>query len=257
MIPKLLRIAFFILAACVNPVVPALTFSSVAFAQESVEENEENEEDLEEEAPSRPQKSATAIDYASAQRYAEEAQKGSTMPLVMNSFVFERMNHWLENKGRKKWLRDSLRRMAEVEPIFQKHAQKYRLPDELKYLPVIESAYRNEIWGGRLGGGIWALMPLTARRHGLVVNKTVDERLNLDKSTRAALRVLREYHRIFHNWHLTLRAYNEGPALVKRRIRRWKTSDPWKLEELSPTHSSYVQNFLAVVIIARTPALLK
>lgn len=104
-------------------------------------------------------------------------------------------------------------------PTFEHYLCKYDLPEDLKYLAVVESMLLARAQSPASAAGLWQLMPGTARSLGLRVDGTVDERLDLHASTDAAARMLRELYDNFQDWHLVVAAYNCGPTRVQRAIR--------------------------------------
>ena len=122
----------------------------------------------------------------------------------------------------------------------------YDLPEELRYLAVIESELR-ETAVSRVGAkGPWQLMAGTARELGLKVGRRWDERTNYYRSTRAAALYLRDLHREFKDWLLVLAAYNAGPAPVYRAIRLAGSRNFWALERYLPRETrQHVRRFIA------------
>ena len=105
-------------------------------------------------------------------------------------------------------------------PIFEEALESYRLPLELKYLPVIESAL-NPRAVSRVGAtGLWQFMISTAKHYGLKVNSLVDERRDPLKSSYAAAQYLSDLYKIFGDWNLVIAAYNCGPDKLNRAIHR-------------------------------------
>ncbi len=94
------------------------------------------------------------------------------------------------------------------------------LPPELAFLPVIESRF--EPWAVSPAGaaGLWQLMPEMARRFGLRVSGSEDERFDMRRSTEAAAAYLAELHRLFRDWPLALAAYNCGEGAMARALER-------------------------------------
>lgn len=142
----------------------------------------------------------------------------------------------------------SLKRVSEYYfPIFEDKLCKYDLPDELKYLAVIESAL-NANARSRVGAaGLWQFMPATGRGYGLEVNSLVDERLDPYKSTDAACRYLRALYRLYGDWHLAIASYNCGPGNVNKAIKRsGGKKDFWEIYPWLPRETrSYVPIFIA------------
>ncbi|MGV8814308.1 MAG: lytic transglycosylase domain-containing protein [Gelidibacter sp.] len=101
-----------------------------------------------------------------------------------------------------------------IEPILKKHG----IPDDFKYLAVIESGLTNAVSpaGAR---GVWQIMPATAKENGLEVNENVDERYNLEKSTEVACKYLLQSKRSLGSWTLAAAAYNAGNAGISRRLK--------------------------------------
>ena len=122
----------------------------------------------------------------------------------------------------------------------------YGLPQQLKYLAVIESELKTTAVSRVGAKGPWQLMPSTAHVLGLKVNRRSDERTNYYKSTRAAAKYLRDLHRKFGDWLLVLAAYNGGPRPVCRAIRKSHSRNFWFLQGYLPAESrQHVKKFIA------------
>lgn len=121
----------------------------------------------------------------------------------------------------------------------------YDLPGELKYLAVIESNLKSSAVS-RVGAvGPWQLMPQTARDLGLKVNKSVDERRNYMKSTRAAALYLKDLYSQLGDWLLVIAAYNAGTANVYHAIHRSGSRNFWDLQYYLPVESrNHVKRFI-------------
>ncbi|MTB51966.1 lytic transglycosylase domain-containing protein [Lewinella sp. W8] len=104
-------------------------------------------------------------------------------------------------------------------PVFEYYLEKHGMPSSLKYLAVAESMLVPGAVSSARAAGLWQLMPATAREMGLRVDAVVDERMDLYRSTEAAVVMLKGLYQQFGDWHLALAAYNCGPGRVRRAIR--------------------------------------
>lgn len=136
-------------------------------------------------------------------------------------------------------------------PLFEQMLKEHDLPEDLKYLSIVESALvpRAE---SRVGAvGLWQFMPGTAKENGLRIDYYVDERQDPVKSTRAAIRYLTSLYERYDDWALALAAYNSGPGRVNRAIRRGRSRDFWRIRRYLPRETrNYVPAFLAVTYLA-------
>ncbi|MDD2474773.1 MAG: transglycosylase SLT domain-containing protein [Dysgonamonadaceae bacterium] len=132
-------------------------------------------------------------------------------------------------------------------PMFEEALDRYGLPLELKYLPVIESAL-NPVAVSRMGAtGLWQFMLRTGRQYKLEVNSLVDERRDPYKSTDAAAQYLRDLYQIYEDWNLVIAAYNCGPGNVNKAIARsGGQRDYWDIYYNLPRETrGYVPAFIA------------
>jgi membrane-bound lytic murein transglycosylase D len=130
------------------------------------------------------------------------------------------------------------------------------LPQELIYLPVLESHYRVRAVSRSGATGLWQIMDNTSAPLGLVTDRWVDERRDFWRSTEGALRKLEENYATFGDWDLALAAYNCGTGLLSRTIRSSGVRDFWALREmgvLPPETAAYVPKFHALVSIFSDP----
>jgi len=105
-------------------------------------------------------------------------------------------------------------------PMIEDIFDSYRLPVELKYMAVIESALHPNAVSRAGATGLWQFMYSTGRFYGLTINSVVDERRDPVKSTHAAARYLKDLYKIYNDWILVIAAYNCGPGNVNKAIRR-------------------------------------
>lgn len=132
-------------------------------------------------------------------------------------------------------------------PMFEEALDRYDLPLELKYLPVIESAL-NPIAVSQMGAtGLWQFMLQTGKLYKLEVNSLVDERRDPYKSTEAAARYLNDLYQIYGDWNLVIAAYNCGPGNVNKAIARsGGKRDYWDIYYNLPRETrGYVPAFIA------------
>jgi hypothetical protein len=111
-----------------------------------------------------------------------------------------------------------------IEPILKENG----IPDDFKYLAVIESGLTNAVSpaGAR---GFWQIMPATGRENGLEVNDNVDERYNLELATKVACKYLKDAKNNLGSWTLAAAAYNAGNAGISRRLKEQNVSDYYDL----------------------------
>lgn len=132
-------------------------------------------------------------------------------------------------------------------PVFEQALDRYNLPQELKYLAVVESALYPGARSRAAAVGLWQFIIGTGKLYGLRVDSYVDERCDIYKSTDAACRYLRDLYQAFGNWELALAAYNCGPGNVNKAVRRaGGTLDYWKIYDFLPRETrGYVPAFIA------------
>jgi hypothetical protein len=129
------------------------------------------------------------------------------------------------------------------------------LPQSLALLPAIESGFRPHARGRYGDVGMWQLRSPTARRFGLVVRPGRDDRLDPERSTRAAARYLRYLHKRYRDWPFALAAYNAGEGRVDRARRRDRAASFWQLADeghLPRTSRDFVPKFLALVRVSES-----
>lgn len=107
-------------------------------------------------------------------------------------------------------------RMPQFAPMIREKLRRKGMPEDLVYLAMIESGFNVEAHSAAGARGIWQLVPDTARRYGLRVDDTVDDRLDAEKSTDAALTYLAQLYNRFGSWYLAAAAYNTGENRVAR-----------------------------------------
>jgi membrane-bound lytic murein transglycosylase D len=135
--------------------------------------------------------------------------------------------------------------------------ERRHLPTEFALLPYVESQYRPLAASGQGPAGIWQLMPRTASARGLVVNRSLDERLDVLASTRVALDLLERYDREFGDWRLATMAYNAGEYRIKAQFPGPPgpalTAGALAKLKLSPITHQHLARLLALACIIREP----
>ena len=146
-----------------------------------------------------------------------------------------------------------LKRANRAFPVIEPILKKYNIPDDFKYLAVIESGLVNAVSsaGAR---GVWQFMPATAKEKGLEVTEEVDERYHLEKSTEAACKYLLDSKAKFGSWTLAAAAYNGGNTGVGRQIEMQKVGSYYDVL-LTEETARYVFRILALKEIMKNPEL--
>jgi len=144
-----------------------------------------------------------------------------------------------------------IKRANRAFPVIEPILKKYGVPDDFKYLAVIESNLVNAVSPAG-AKGVWQFMPETAREKGMEVNDIVDERYHLEKSTEAACKYLLDAKARFGNWTLAAASYNGGMTGVNKQIDMQKVTDYYDLL-LTEETSRYVFRILALKEIMKNP----
>jgi membrane-bound lytic murein transglycosylase D len=130
------------------------------------------------------------------------------------------------------------------------------IPPDLAYMALVESGFRDAPTSSAGARGLWQFMPATARRFGLTVDGTTDERLDPGRSTRAAAAYLKELFRKFGDWPLAVAAYNVGEGRIERLLKETGSRTYWDLTQkgaLPEETERYVPSIIAVTLISRDP----
>ncbi|MFQ5867811.1 MAG: transglycosylase SLT domain-containing protein [bacterium] len=176
-----------------------------------------------------------------------------TIPIdIENDLVKKYIRLYTKGK-RRKAIAGALERSGRYREIIFRILEEYELPRELVYLPLVESLYKVSAYSRARAVGLWQLMATPARNLGLVINYWIDERRDPEKSTRAALKFLKDLYTWFNDWHLALAAYNRGQRGIGSDLRFSKAVDFNQLverEALPRETEKFVPKFMACVIIA-------
>lgn len=129
-------------------------------------------------------------------------------------------------------------------PIIEKILAQHDVPDDFKYLAVVESGLSNAI-SPKGAAGFWQFIPTTARRMGLTVNEEVDERYDPIKATHAACKYLKTAHRQLGNWTNVAASYNMGVSGIKRQLKVQRKKSYYNLD-LNKETGQYVYRIVAL-----------
>ena len=186
------------------------------------------------------------------------AAKGNhrAIPLTMNKYVEREIKLF---RGRERWFfMESYRRSGKYRNEIVQAFRDAGLPEELSWLPLIESGFKLRAQSPARALGLWQFIPSTGYKYGLRRNKWIDERLDPVKSTNAAILYLTDLHESVGDWATVLADYNWGEGTVLRAISRQKKDyldGFWDLYERLPYETArYFPRFLAVLAILKDPA---
>lgn len=145
-----------------------------------------------------------------------------------------------------------IKRASRFFPIIEKMLREHNLPQDLKYIAIIESALRPHA-GSRKGAiGFWQFMKATGRRYGLVINSEKDERRNIFRSTAAAVSYYKELYELLGSWTLSAAAYNMGEQGLQSEILAQKSNNYYHLY-LSLETQRYIMRAISAKIILSDP----
>ncbi len=185
--------------------------------------------------------------HYSEQVYRQRISKiNSPIPLTYNEYVRRYIDLYAYKK------RDLTSRVMGLSelyfPLFEEILDRERLPLELKYLAIVESAL-NPTAVSRVGAtGLWQFMYNTGKIYGLKINSYYDERRDPVRSTEAACQYFKDMYEIYGDWLLVIAAYNCGAGNVNKAIRRsGGKTDFWEIQHYLPRETrGYVPAFIAV-----------
>ena len=188
--------------------------------------------------------------YASREIFINGSQ--NEIPVILNKQVQYEIDLYTKGDLRNHFIA-SYRRSGKYRQMIVGKLKEEGLPQELSWLPLIESGFRIKALSRSRALGLWQFMPSTGYKFGLNRNRYIDERMNPEKSTQAAIDYLKELHDHFGDWSTALAAYNWGETRVLRAIQKQKINyldNFWDLYEQLPQETSrYVPKFLATLHI--------
>ena len=183
-----------------------------------------------------------SIDFAGEQIDLTRSDLRERMDREILTFTYSHINTQL-------MLKRANRLFPVIEPILRKQG----LPDDFKYLMIIES--NGDIYARSSVGaaGLWQFMPATAKQYGLEVNNAIDERYNIEKATRAACRYLKSSYSRYGDWLTVAASYNAGENNINKRLSSQKESKAANLCLPAET-SRYMFRILTAKLIFSNPA---
>lgn len=178
------------------------------------------------------------------------------LPVTSNKNV-SRWVHFYQTRGRK-WFRTWLERSTRYMPYITEQLRLQGLPSDLGYMVMIESGFSFTAVSWADAVGPWQFIEATGSRYGLSKTWWLDERRDLTKATKAAIRYIKDLHAEFGSWYLVAASYNMGENGLRRQIKKHGTKDYWMLIQkgaLPVETQEYVPKILAAMLIAKAPNL--
>ena len=176
--------------------------------------------------------------------------KHKSIPINLNQRVMDEVRSFTVG-AESDFFISAYARSGKYRAFIEKALEEAGLPKELSWLPLIESGFKPSALSPARALGLWQFIPSTGYRYGLSRNKFVDERLDFEKSTLAAISYLKDLHELFGDWETVLAAYNCGEGKVLRTIRTQNINfldNFWDLYEQLPAETArYVPRFIATL----------
>ena len=181
---------------------------------------------------------------------AERIEKmESEMDFELNDRVFSFIQYFTVRN--REYMKMVLARKEQYFPMYEETMKDYGMPVEIRHLSIIESGLDPKIKSHMGAMGLWQFMPATGREYGMEVNPDIDDRMDPEKSTKAAAKYLKALYKMFGNWEVALAAYNCGPGNVRKAIRHSGGKNTfWGIYDYLPKETrSYVPQFQAMLYI--------
>ncbi len=171
------------------------------------------------------------------------------VPLVFHQRVKAFINYFAVKD--REFTKRILQRKNIYFPIFERKLAEYGMPDELKYLSIIESALIPNAKSRASAVGLWQFMAPTGRMFGLSSGYYIDERMDPEKATEAACKYLKYLHEMFGDWELAIASYNCGPGNIRKAKRRSGYKDTfWGIFNYLPRETrSYLPQLVAMIYV--------
>ncbi len=199
---------------------------------------------------------AQRIQKIYASRTTVASHVNGSIPLVENQWVLKEIQSFQTRE--RKMFEEAYQRSGLYMDMILQELRRERLPEQLAWVPLIESAFKPRALSRARALGMWQFIRSTGYRYGLKQDKYVDERMDPLKSTRAAIRYMVELHEMFGDWTTAVAAYNCGEMAVQRVIRAQRVNyfdSFWDLFNNLPYETArHVPRFIATLLIVSDPA---
>ena len=198
---------------------------------------------------------ARRIQEIYASRATAIGENHQTIPLVENKYVQRELQSF--RTGEKKSFEAGYKRSGLFREMILKELRAEGLPEELSWMPMIESWFKIRAYSRARALGLWQFISSTGYRFGLKRSRWIDERMDPEKATRAAVKYLKELHSFFGDWTTALAAYNCGEFRVQRVIKAQRVEyfdNFWDLYPMLPRETArFVPRFIATLLIINDP----
>lgn len=189
----------------------------------------------------------------SAINYYEELNFASELIPLESKRVKLKMKSALKAHSYNRMQTLKLHQRAEVWfPIIEPILKEYGIPEDFKYIPLIESGMQRGQYSPKGAAGLWQFMPQTGRDYGLSVNQSIDERMNVRLATVAAAKYIKDLHKQFKSWTLAAAAYNGGEGRMWRQIKAQQQDNYFKLK-LNHETGKYVYSLISMKEVIEHP----
>lgn len=183
------------------------------------------------------------------------SENHNSIPFEENKWVLEEIQRFQTTE--KKYFLEAYQRSGRYRDMILNEIKEAGLPEELSWIPVIESWFKVKAYSRARALGLWQFISSTGYRFGLKRDRWIDERMDPEKATRAALKYLEELHSFFGDWTTALAAYNCGEFRIQRQISAQRINyldNFWDLFTMLPRETArFVPRFIATVLIIKNP----
>jgi membrane-bound lytic murein transglycosylase D len=171
------------------------------------------------------------------------------VPTRTDAAVVSKINSFFRSKTESEQI---IGRSSTFFPLYDKLLKEYKLPEDLKYITVLETELKNNDLSHAGAAGLWQLMPDVREEFGLKISSSLDERYDFYRSTEAALKDLKRMHNAYGDWELVLAGYNCGPGRLAAAIKKSRSRDFNKVKKFLPEETQkYIPKFVAFTYLMK------